>query len=258
LTVKRSRSASRVLAVLEGIANHQPIGVSELARLLAADKSGVQRAIMTLADAGWIATAPGTPTRWQLTPHLLTIANPGYSGNDLRQRARAALQALRNQTGETVLLDVADGRQFVVIEVLESTQLLRIAPHVGMVVPARGSATSRAMMAYMTPEQHLAVLGAPPDTELLQHFALARERGYAVSAGDVTSGFTNIAAPIFDTDGCPVGAIVVSAPSERLPESRYDEVGALVLQAARSVSRGEPVVGTAAERPRAAAGRIPA
>ena len=67
MTVKRSRSGSRVLAVLEAIARHQPVGVSTLARELATDKSAVQRAIMTLADSGWIHPAARSPTRWQLT-----------------------------------------------------------------------------------------------------------------------------------------------------------------------------------------------
>ena len=71
MPVKRSQSASRVLAVLEGIARHQPIGVSDLARLLDADKSAVQRAIMTLADEGWIHSASGSPSKWQLTAHIL-------------------------------------------------------------------------------------------------------------------------------------------------------------------------------------------
>ena len=63
MAVKRSQSASRVLSVLELIASRQPIGVSALAKLLDEDKSAVQRAIMTLADAGWIRIAPEPPTR---------------------------------------------------------------------------------------------------------------------------------------------------------------------------------------------------
>ena len=53
MAVKRSQSAARVLAALEGIARHQPVGVSELARQLGADKSATQRAIMTLAAPVW-------------------------------------------------------------------------------------------------------------------------------------------------------------------------------------------------------------
>jgi IclR family acetate operon transcriptional repressor len=144
--IKRSRSGSRILAVLETIARHQPVGVSELARVLAQDKSAVQRAIMTLADEGWVQASPGKPTRWELSGHIYAVANMGYGNNDLRRRARRALEQLRDDCGETVLLNVPDVRRFVVVDVVESRQNVRAAPQIGTLVPVRGSATARAML----------------------------------------------------------------------------------------------------------------
>src|SRR5579859_894639 len=108
VSVKRSQSATRVLAVLEMIARHQPIGVSELARLLEADKSAVQRGVMTLADEGWVHALPDAPTRWQLTGHIHVVAHLAHSRSDLRQRARGVLEALRNETGESIALTTPD------------------------------------------------------------------------------------------------------------------------------------------------------
>lgn len=238
MTVKRSRSGSRVLGVLEAIARQQPVGVSTLARELAMDKSAVQRAIMTLADTGWIHPAAGAPTRWQLTARILAIAHMGHSGNDLRQRARGTLESLRDDCGETVLLTVQDMRGFVVIEAIESRHVLRTVPHIGMPVPVRGSATARAMMPYMTQERQIQLLGKPPDAELLEEFAVTRERGYSVSEGEVSSGATTIAAPILDVDGRPSAAVAVSAPSGRMPRSNQVKIGTMVCKAARKLSHG--------------------
>lgn len=240
MTVKRSQSGSRVLAVLEAIARHQPVGVSTVARELSADKSAVQRALMTLADTGWIHAAPGAPTRWQLTARILAIAHMGHSGNDLRLRARSTLEALRDESGETVLLTVEDMLGFVVIEAIESRHMLRTAPHVGMAVPARGSASARAMMPYMPQERQTQLLGQPPDAALLNLFALTRQRGFSVSDGEVTAGATTIAAPILDVDGRPAAAIAISAPSGRMPASSHARIGAMVCKAARKLSRGGP------------------
>jgi DNA-binding IclR family transcriptional regulator len=239
MTVKRSRSASRVLAVLESIARHQPIGVSTLARELAADKSAVQRAIMTLADSGWIHHAAGAPTRWQLTARILAVAHMGHSGNDLRQRARATLETLRDECGETVLLTVQDMLGFVVIEAIESRQMLRTVPHIGMAVPVRGSATARAMLPYMTEERQIQLLGNRPDAALLEEFAATRARGFSVSDGEVTTGATTIAAPILEVDGRPSAAVAVSAPSGRAPAAAHARIGAMVCRAARKLS-GRP------------------
>ena len=237
MAVKRSQSATRVLAVLESIARQQPIGVSALARSLGADKSAVQRAIMTLADQGWVCMASSAPSKWQLTGHLLSVAHAGQMSNGLRQRSRAALELLREESGETVLLVVPDIRRFVVIDIFESRQLLRTAPTIGMTVPVRRSATSRAMLPHMSRERQIELLGESPDEALLAEFSATLTMGYSVSDGDVIAGSTNVAAPILDLDGQPAGAVVVSGPSERLGIRRQRSIGALVLRTARGLSR---------------------
>src|SRR5579871_3463325 len=139
-----------MLKVFEAIAETQPIGVSALARGLDADKSAIQRDLMTLSDAGWIRPVAGSGGRWELTPRVLTLAHTPYSSNALRQRARPALEELRSETGETACLAVPDGDHFVVIDALESPHVLRMVPPVGLVVPIKGSATARAVLPHLS------------------------------------------------------------------------------------------------------------
>ena len=240
LPVKRSQSASRVLAVLEKIAAHQPIGVSELARQVGADKSAVQRAIMTLADGGWISAAPVKPTRWELTPRIQVVAHEAHGNHDLRHRARKALETLRDESGESVLLNVPDSGRFVVIDVLESRQYLRTVIPIGTIVPLRGSATARAIMPYMTSERLVEFLGEQPDPALLKDFAETRARGYSISNGGVVVGSTNVAAPVFEVDGRPVAAVCISGPSDRVTATEFARLGAMVAATAKRVSRGAP------------------
>lgn len=236
--VKPSQSGARILAALEKIATHQPIGVSDLARALDANLSAVQRAVQTLADEGWIRAAPGKPVRWELTTHIHSVAQRALGGNDLRRRAHGVLEALRDETGESVILSVPDGGKFVVIDVLESLNYLRISAPVGMIVPAKASATAWAMLPYMTPGRQIEYLGEPPDTAMLAHFAETVARGYAISRGDVVPGSTNIAAPIFEFDGRPIGAVLISVPNDRATEDDYARLGELVSATAQRLSRG--------------------
>jgi IclR family acetate operon transcriptional repressor len=240
LAVKRSQSASRVLAALDAIALHQPIGVSALAKLLGEDKSAVQRAVMTLADAGWVRAAPEPPTRWELTSHLFAIAQLPNSASNLRRRARKTLETLRDETGESVYLVVPDVRSFVVIEVAESRLLLRSAPHVGMNVPVRESASGRCLLSYFSLERQTAMLGQTPDAAQLAEFAATRERGYSLSVGDVAPGSTTLAAPIMDADGRPLAALALSGPHERLPPDRYAGLGARLAREAHGLSSQPP------------------
>ncbi len=102
MAVKRIKSAAKLLATFEAIAEHQPIGVGALARLLDADKSAQQRAIMSLADEGWIQAAPGEPTKWETTARIYVLAHLAQGHSGLRQRARVRLDALRSRTGESI------------------------------------------------------------------------------------------------------------------------------------------------------------
>jgi IclR family acetate operon transcriptional repressor len=240
MTVKQSKSGARVLSVLEEIAAAQPVGVSELSRRLQADKSAVQRAIMTLAGEGWIWPTPDRPVRWQLTGHIQAVAHMALSRSGLRQRSRPAMEALRDATGETVSLTAPDVGRFVVIDVVESRQLVRAAPNVGMVVLIESSATGRVVLAHLPREEQIRLLGREPDAGLEQEFELARRQGYFASEDPQAGGSVNVAAPIFEANGRPVGSVLVSIPAERLAPEDYARVGALVAKTARELSLARP------------------
>lgn len=236
MSVKRLRSASRVLAILEAVAEHQPIGVGALARLLDDDKSAVQRALMTLADDGWIRQAPGVPTRWELTTRIHVVANMAQGYTDLRNRARITLDALRDETGESIILAVPDVGRLVVIDVLESPQLVRTAPYVGMVIPGSTSAAGRAVLARMTKSEQSAFLGEAPTKTTLAEVDRVRERGWSLNDGDIVAGATSVGAAIVDQDLRPIAAIVISAPAVRMATDTQSRLGALVANAAATLS----------------------
>lgn len=238
MAVKRSTSATRMLRVFEAVAKAQPVGVSALARALEADKSAVQRDLVTLADAGWIRAAPGTPGQWELTPHVLTLARAPSSNEQLRQRARVVLADLWRETGETVYLTVPDGDHFVVIEALESPNLLRMVPPVGMIVPLEGSATARAVMAWLGDDEQARLLGRAPDPALRQVWTETRERGFAVSDGDIVPGTLTLASAVLGAGERPAGAVVLTGPKERIGSERIAAVGALVQEAASRIVQG--------------------
>ena len=238
MAVKPSQSGARILSALDKIAHHQPLGVSELARLLSTNVAAAQRAIATLSTEGWIQPTRERPAQWELTTHIHLLAQNARGNHDLRRRARGMLESLWRDTGESVLLIVPEDSNFVVIDVLESAQYLRSAPPLGFVVPPKASATAWAMLPYMTLEQQRKFLGSKPTAAMMEKYAETIARGYAVSRGDVFSGSTNIAAPIFEVDGRTVGAVLLSVPNDRGGEKEEQRLGAKVLATARKISRG--------------------
>jgi IclR family acetate operon transcriptional repressor len=239
-----------MLSVLEEVAKNQPIGTAEVARILDADKSGVQRSLLTLADAGWLAPVPGPGSRWRLTGHIQVIAKHARENDDLRLIAKPAMERLRDECGETVLLVVPDIRRFVVIEVCECRHLVRTSPRVGLVIPAENTATARIILPYLQPDDVFAMLGHEPSASDLEMFEITRKQGYAVNVASHTHtqegreaiGSTNIGAPVFDYDCSPIAALVVSGPNDRLTSDRCAEVGKLVASAAKEISAVTPTV----------------
>jgi IclR family acetate operon transcriptional repressor len=245
MAVKPLQSLQRALAVVEAIAANQPIGVAALARLIDEDKSAVQRALVTLQAGGWIRPVGGEVTRWEISSLPLVIATQAQQRSGMLQRARPVLEALRDDTGETVIWAVPDARRVVAVDVVESRQLVRTAPHLGMVMPVDASAAALAIFAHLDDDE-IAAFGAHVDDPTFQQdLALARRRGWSLNDGAVAASATSIGAAVLDAGGRPFAAIVVSAPTDRLGPDQFDAIGALVLDAAATLG--------SATRPAAAA-----
>lgn len=236
MAVKRNASGSRMLAVFEAVVARQPVGVSALARDLGADKSAVQRDLMTLADAGWIRPAPGTAGQWELAPHALTLARAPHSAQALRQRARPVLEHLRRDTGETVYLTIPDGERFIVIDALESFHMLRMVPPVGIIVPMQGSATARAVLPWLPEDIAIRLAGRPLDDAQRAEWAETRRRGYAVNDEDLVPGAIAMASAILDGSAQPAGSLVLTGPAERITPNRRAELGQRLRAAAMQLS----------------------
>lgn len=239
--VKSSQSGARMLAVLEAIAERQPVGASALALHLGEDRSAVQRSIVTLHRAGWIVPSEGRPVRWELSARLFAITNLPHSGEDLRKRARPVMEELQAATGETVFLALPDVCRFVVVDVVESRHLLRTAPRIGEIITPGLNSTSKAILGHCPAERRIRLLGRRPTESELAEYARAAQQGYGISVGEVLEGATNVAAPIFDAAGDPQAALAISAPSSRLAEDRLDAIGAMLAEEAARLSRRQVV-----------------
>lgn len=239
MAVKGSSTAARVLDVFEAVAANQPVGVAALARMLGIDKSAVQRALVTLSEQGWIQASEDQMTRWETTSRILNIAHSSRAKADLRQRIQSVLEQLAAQTGETAIFNEPIGPHLVVSQVAESQQPLRMAPRIGAPVPARDSATGRILLPYLSIERQTELLGEPPDAQFRALLDACRAAGYAAS-GDVNASSMTIAAPVFEVDGRPIGAVAISGPTERMPTDSHPRLAELVCRAANQLSRSAP------------------
>ena len=224
-----------MLAVLEAVAVYQPVGLSDLIRILGQEKSAIHRALTTLCVEGWIRRVPDSDSKWETTTHMLVVAHEAERRSDFRQRARSVLEQLHDDTGESVLLAGIDLDRVVTLDVVESSQLMRTVPRIGMVIPPM-SAAGQAALAHIDPAGVHAFLGEPPSSQILGTLQEVRSRGWSLNYGDIAESASAVAAAVLDRRGLPTAVVAISAPTERMPVSIHGQMGRLVVDAARQLS----------------------
>lgn len=240
------QNVRNALRVLEEVAERQPAGVADLARALEIPKSTVQRALLTLQDAGWLRPSDGTgATRWVLTTKPLLIGRSTSGDLSLRDVAVPVMEELRGRCDETVHLAVPEGGKVVLIERLETSQPVRIILPLGKNLPLHASANGKAVLAASGPEfierylaEGLTRFTGTTITErerLRAELALIRKRGYATNDGEWRTDVSAAAAPVVGRSGEPVASISINVPSSRVTSETRAQHGVLVCAAAAEI-----------------------
>jgi len=236
------QSVTTALEVFEIVALHQPIGVSDLARRIGIGKSTVQRCLVTLQAAGWLRPEPGLQTRWVITSKTFTLGRHVADTGHLRTSVLPVMEQLRDATRETIHLVVADGREAVLLERLESPQAIRIFLPLGTHGPLHASATGKAILSryseapiadYLAHELKAFTSKTINEADSLRaELQAARRRGYAMAIDEREIGASAIAAPIVDGSGKPVAALSISCPTSRFSKAVRARYADLIVAAA--------------------------
>jgi len=238
-------SAATVLRALEFIASHQPLGVSELARRLGTTKPTAQRALLTLAEADWIRRSESEPGRWVLTAKPLQVASGIGREFGLREAAVAPMTALAEETTESVHLAVLDRQDVVIIDDIESTQLVRIHWPIGSRSPAYATANGKAILSALPRDrvaQHLparlrAITGETITRmkDFEAELDLVARRGYSIQRGELRTDVASIAA-VIGKPGRPVASLSLFMPAHRFPEGDVERLATKVMEASQTVT----------------------
>ena len=165
------------------------------------------------ASSGEAIRKPGVTAEDRYFNRSAAIRKQVGAALGLAQAAGPALERLRDKTGESVQLFVAEGGRRVCIVSLESPHSLRTMVAVGASLPMDKGSAGRALS------------GAPD--------VLAR--GWTESVEERELGVASVSAPVY-LDGAVVAALSVSGPIERTTRSPGELYASLVVEAARDVS----------------------
>ncbi|MEJ7631577.1 MAG: IclR family transcriptional regulator [Rubrobacteraceae bacterium] len=218
----------------------------------------VYRLMGALVEHGMLEKSGG---RYRLGISLLHLGGRVAEGMEIRRQVLPHLEWLSGGTEENAELHIRRREARVPIELVRSAQNLRPIVEIGEPIPLHLGAAGKVLLAWLPDERRDALARASAerfrdesefDSETLRALlSKIRTVGWVATDGERSAGVAAIAAPIFGADGGVAGAMVLSAPSVRLPARQRRKFVPLVREAASRASRdlgyvGEPPAGVTA------------
>jgi len=208
-------------------------------------KSTALRLLTSLEQRGFVERDP--TGRFRIGLGLVDLVFAYLEDLDLVEQARAVLEELCTETGETVHLGIPSGLEVVYIDKVESSQSLRMVSRVGARSSLYSTALGKAILAYAGEDFLSQVIAAglegrtvntlvTPEA-LRADLASVRVAGYSVDREENKLGICCVAATVRERSGRVVAAISVSGPSVRMNEAVRNQTGVLARQAADKISR---------------------
>ena len=201
-----------------------------------------------LRDEGILWQNPDTKG-YQLAARVMRWAQVYSATSDLRKYAYPYMNAIFTETDETVSLYAAEEYSRVCVERIESRKNVRIVEMIGTRIQIFRGSGGKAILAFRSPEEIEAVLNyaaaLPEDPEsvdeinsLRQELEDIREKGFAISHGEWQTEASGIAAPIFNSNGIPIGSISISGPTQRFMDKiKLAHYADLLLQNVTKISQ---------------------
>lgn len=238
----------RALTILELLARHPDgLRMREIAERLELPANSVFRITGALEERGYLARE-GEDMRYRLTRKLLALGYAAIGEDKLIEHSLDVMQALRDESEETVLVGVRADLQGVVLEQVAATQPVKFLVDPGTHFPLHTSAPGKALVAFLPPKERETLLKrmkfpafTPRTIDSRAKFEAEIEtvlaRGYGIDCAEEIEGLHCVGAPIFNHRGYPIAAIWVTGPSFRLPESALKSLGEKAAAAAERISR---------------------
>lgn len=241
------QSIDKALDLLELLAKHGSLNLLELTELLDQPKSSTYRILLTLEQRGFIARSDDNG-KYCLGYKQLVLTRGLLERNSLRAAAMTEMRKLSERYGDTVNLGVLTDGEVLYVEIIESTQPLRMTDIVGSKSPFHATAMGKAITAYMPEENVMELIaryGLPAVTprtiispeQFFIELNRVRAQGFSMDDQEIVKGACCVAAPIFGMYGTVEGAVSLSGAMHRFAADVLPGMTEQMRAAAWQISR---------------------
>jgi IclR family acetate operon transcriptional repressor len=198
------KQAANVLDLLEFFAQHQrPASLAEISRHFGWPRSSTFNLLGTLTNRGFLYE-PRAKAGYYPAPVWAALITQIEQAQPVPPGIHTLLEKLVDVTGETAVLAAASGAHALFIATVESPSSVRYAAPVGKRVPLHVTATGRALLSQMTPEERASLLRKADfarytDTTLMNagsvetEIKTSQERGWFLGNAEFTQDLAGVA-----------------------------------------------------------------
>ena len=243
------RSVEAAIDVLESFLKPggQSRGVTETARITGHNKNKAFRILVTLDKRGYIRKNPQTQ-EYSLGLGCLFLADAMRELMDLREVSRSVLKQLAERTGDATHLYVLSGREAVCMSAFQGRHVVQAAGYVGERLALHVGASPKVLLAFLPEKERSKLLFSMRLTrytsntitsrrELEEQLQVIRSQGYSEAIDDFEIGLYAVGAPVRDSTGQVVAAVVLSFPSTRDSQARRDASIEMIVEAGNQISQ---------------------
>jgi DNA-binding IclR family transcriptional regulator len=242
-------AAVRALSVLRLLAQAPgPVPAATVARALGLPRSSVYHLLTAMVAEGFVTHLP-EERRYGLGVAAFEIGSAYSRQEPLQRLGRPVLSLLVDTVGQSAHLAVLHGREVLYVVEERASGRPPLVTDVGVRLPAQLTASGRAMLAALPGPQVLALF--PDRAAFVQRYAdgpvslsqlralltQVRRCGVAEENGEITPGFSSVAAVVRGHTGYPAAAIAITLQSHQFTDSVRPRLSAAVLRAAAALER---------------------
>jgi IclR family transcriptional regulator, KDG regulon repressor len=238
---------AKAFRILELVARKDKLmTISDISRELGINKSTVHGIAHALEKVGAVVRDKESK-RYTLGMTLFELAKAGYARIDLADIARPLMEDLMKATQQSVFLGIRSGDHVSIIDIVESTQDLKITSPVGTRVPLLAGAIGKAVLASMEEGQAASLIrtmGLRRFTEksitdpnlYMKKVGEARASGYGLDDEEYIQGVRAVAA-VIQNSGPQASAVWVVGFTPSMSADKLPVIAMETKRAAEAISQ---------------------
>lgn len=239
------QSVDRALTILEILARHGDLGVTEIAADLGVHKSTAFRLVSALEQHRLVEQL-SERGKYRLGFGIVRLAGAATARMNLAEESRPFCRQLAAEFNETVNIAVLDSDAAMNIAQEQGSATVTAQNWIGKRTPLHATSSGKVLLAWASREQLGGILdrglGKFTPHTITSHAALRAEldrvrgQGWACTEEELEIGLNAVAAPIRGPEGTVLAAISISGPSYRLTADSFPGVAARLRSSASEIS----------------------